>query len=234
MGRIGGQYYPDIEVDEAVRIAKIIYDFPGHLMNVQTLAEKLDIKPRGGWTGMILASIKRYGLVEGRGTLRATDLAEKIVNSKSTSELQLAKQDLFNNIGLWSIIRSDYGEKALSSDFWAYLAEKLTVDRAEAKKKSEKIAKLYTNAIAFCLPPSPAMEEGRRDIMMREQIIESPTIETIEKPPTGTVRYGSSEDFGIWVKKDARSISFLETQIEAIKSWLKYEKSKLETKEEQD
>jgi len=228
MGKIGRYYYPDISLSEASKIAKLIYDFPSHSMSVKMMAEKLGLSARGGWTGMIIASLKNYGLTEGRGTLRTTDLADRLVNPKSEQELLQTKEQIFNRIDLWAKIRKDYGTKALSSDFWAYLAEKLPIDRTIAQKKSEKIAKIYTESVTFCFPPTPSthMEEGRRAEYVQGTTPQPPT-EQIPKVPSGIVCYGSSEDFNIWVRKDITSIEFLESQIEAIKSWLRHEKDKL-------
>ena len=230
MGNIGRYYYPDLTLSEASKIVKLIYDFPGHSMSVKMMAEKLGISSRGGWTGMIIASLKNYGLTEGRGTLRTTDLAEKLVNPKNDQELLQTKEQIFKRIELWVKIRKDYGDKALSSDFWAYLAEKLPVDRTIAQAKSKKIAKLYTDSIAFCFLPTPSIhseEEGRGAEYMQETNRQTST-ETVSKVPSGVACYGSSEDFNIWVRKDIASIEFLESQIEAIKSWLKHEKAKIE------
>lgn len=230
MGKIGRYYYPDLSLNEACKIAELIYDFPGHSMSVKMMAEKLGISARGGWTGMILASMKNYGLTEGRGTLRTTELAEKLVNPKNDQELQQTKEQIFNRIELWAKIRKDYGDKALPSDFWAYLAEKLPVDRVIAQQKSEKIAKLYTESIAFCFPPTSSIlsvEEGRRETYTPE-LARSSSTENIPRIPSGVVSFGSSEDYNIWVKKDVAAIEFVESQIEAIKSWLEREKSKLQ------
>jgi hypothetical protein len=230
MGKIGNYHFPDIAVGEATRIAKIIYDFPSHSMSVKMMAEKLALSTRGGWTGMILFSLKKYGLVEGRGTLRTTALAEKLVNPKNDQELALTKEAVFNRIELWEKIQKDYKDTALSSDFWAYLAEKLPIDRTIAQAKSEKIAKLYTESVAFCFSPMSSVHkegEGRRMENMQESVSQIST-EIAPKIPSGVVSFGSSEDYNIWVKKDVASIAFLESQIEAVKAWLKYEKSKIE------
>lgn len=227
MGKLGNFYYPDIDAKEAVDITRHIYDFPSHTMSVPMLAEELKIKARGGWTGMILASIKNFGLVEGRGTLRTTDLAEKIINPIDDNELMTAKLELFNKIELWKIIRADYADRALSSEFTGYLIDKVSVDRIEVQKRSKKIAKLYTSSVAFCFSPTTRVEEGRREKPIQDQTIKKPLVDARMMSPENSVSYGSSEDFGIWVKKDIKAISFLESQIEAIKAWLEHQKSKI-------
>lgn len=227
MGKLGNFYYPDIDAKEAVDITRHIYNFPSHTMSVQMLAEKLNISARGGWTGMILASLKNFGLVEGRGTLRTTPLAEKIINPIDDNELMTAKLELFNKIELWRLIRADYEDRALSSEFTGYLIEKVSADRIKVQKRSKKIAKLYTNSVAFCFSPTTRIEEGRREKRIQDQTIDKPLAEISTMSPENSVSYGSSEDFGIWVKKDIKSINFLESQIEAIKAWLEHQKSKI-------
>jgi hypothetical protein len=231
MAKIGNYRYPDISLSEASRIAKIIYDFPSHSMSVKTLAEKLGLSTRGGWTGMILFSLKKYGLVEGRGTLRITELGEKLVNPKDDRELASAKETAFDKISLWAKIRKDYGEKVPSSEFWSYLAEKLPVDRTMAQSKAEKIAKLYTESVTFCFPPTPSDqidESGRRTGSPMENAQTPASAAPPTRMPSGVVSYGSSDDYNIWVKKDVTAIEFVETQIAAIQAWLKHEKAKLQ------
>ncbi len=228
MGKIGRYYYPDLQLNEAHKIVKMIYDFPQHSMSVKMMAEKLGISARGGWTGMIIASMKNYGLTDGRGTLRTTSLGEKLVNPKNQQELIEAKEEIFNKIKLWTKIRKDYEEKALPSDFWPYLAEKLPVDRTIAQKKSEKIAKLYAEAVAFCFPPVSSIHIGEEGRGSENIMTEETQPETKPNVPSGVATYGASGDYGIWVKKDIASIEFTETQIEAIKGWLKHEKAKLQ------
>jgi len=230
MAKIGTIRYPDVSVPEASKYTKIIYDFPTHSMSVKMLTEKLNLSTRGGWTGMILYSLKSYGLVEGRGVLRTTELGEKLVNPLSAQELAVTKETVFNKIDLWTKIRKDYGEKALSSEFCSYLADKLLIDRTIAQSKYEKVAKLYTESVTFCFPPTPSNlndEGGRR----KESLMENPQTPSQQVPtprtPSGTVSYGSSVDYNIWVRRDLKSIAFVESQIEAIKSWLKFQKDQI-------
>lgn len=164
VGKLGSYYIPDIDVDEAVKYTKTVYDFPNHSMSIQLFADKNQLKVRGGWTGMILASMKKYGLVEGRGILRTTELAEQIINPKDDYEAQEARNKVFNKIELWNKIRSDYGDKALPSDFWAYLADKHFIDRVMAQTKAEKVAKLYTKSRMFCYPTTMALNEVGREV----------------------------------------------------------------------
>ncbi len=235
MGSIGSYKYPDISVPEAYKTAKIIYDFSGQSMSVQLLAEKLNISARGGWTGMILFSLKRYGLAEGRGLLHTTDLAEKLVNPLTPQELQATKETIFNKIELWVRIRKDYGTKALSGEFCSYLVDKLHVDRQIAQSKYEKVAKLYTESVAFCFP-STSSESNYEDDRRTEQDMEERPANLsssfqVRQPsqPSGVVSYGSSDEYNIWVKKDIIAIEFVESQLEAIKAWLKLQKTKLQT-----
>jgi len=129
-------------------------------------------------------------------------------------------------------MRNEYNDKAPSSEFCSYLVEKLLIDRETAQAKYEKLAKLYTESVAFCFPPSTpnlSNEAGRRT----ETPMETHTQNTREEPspevPCDIVRYGASDDYSIWVKNDAKAIEFVESQIDAIKAWLKHQKGKLES-----
>ena len=155
---------------------------------------------------------------------------KNLSTQKVTKNLQLPKSLFLTKIDLWTKIRKDYGEKALDGDFWGYLADKLPVDRTIAQSKYEKIAKLYTESVTFCFPPTTSnlnYEDGRRTEQYMDETQQQTSGAPIPRTPSGTVSYGSFEEYGIWVKKDIVAIEFAETQIEAIKAWLKLQKTKL-------
>jgi len=220
MAKIGEYYYPDIDIEEAIKYAKTIYDFPSHSMSVSMLAEKHGLKLRGGWTGMILSSLRKYNLIEGRGTLRSTNLAEKIINPKDQFELQSAKAIVFDKIDLWRRIHSDYGEKVPSSDFWAYLAEKFTIDRVEAKEKAEKVAKIYTESLGFCFPSGASagnIEEDRREMVIQDGVRDLKASMFVN-PILGELR---TEEYGVLKIKDTVSIETAITLLQSLKEKLK-------------
>src|SRR3989304_5194401 len=101
MARLGTLSYPDIRLDEAVSAAeRVLKDFGGEI-TPSGLAEALGMAERGGAFLHKVAGIKDYGLMEGRGVLRVTPLAERIIYPHSRDEEAVAKAEAFLKVELF-------------------------------------------------------------------------------------------------------------------------------------
>jgi len=79
--KIGSYSYPSLKFERALEITKLICDPPykGQLSQ-SGLAQALDnMAETGGAFINLVGSLRDYGLVQGKGTLTATDLAKRIV-----------------------------------------------------------------------------------------------------------------------------------------------------------
>lgn len=87
--------YPVIKFSKAFRVAEIIQQCGGYA-SPKTLETELNA--RGGNLARQIASAKRWGLIDGHGVLKLTELAKKILFPKNEGEVEEAKRDAFDNV----------------------------------------------------------------------------------------------------------------------------------------
>lgn len=107
-GKRGKLSFPHISLDEALVVAKKIHELGG-FATTSLLGDALDKK--GGWLAGYIASAKRYGLIEGYGKLKLTELAKKIISPTYEGEEIAAKKEAFLMVELFSKIYSRFKGK---------------------------------------------------------------------------------------------------------------------------
>lgn len=219
-----------------VEITKIIYDtfedklIPKAYAN-DALAKLLKHKTSnnsGFW--MELAALKAYGLLEAinRSDMRVTNIGKDITYGTEEQINQAALKAVLN-IPLWKPLYERYRCQLPSQDFWAKLQAITGIDAKVARSNEQYITdafRLDTSLIKGINPPSPEVKNLTETM---ENIPTRSAKDSFPEVPSDVVSYGSSEDYSIWVKKDPEAIEFVESQIEAIKAWLKHQKTKLAT-----
>jgi hypothetical protein len=154
MGKIGAYEFPDISLNEAVKIVRIIFDkpFSGEVRDVETLATRLghETTKSGGFFGKITA-LKRYGLISGdpKSGLRLTELGTRIAKPMTPEEEQRCMAEVVSNIELFKRIYERIEEKVKKEDFWTVLVEITGVERSIALKQADKIHNLYIEAAKY-------------------------------------------------------------------------------------
>ena len=106
--------YPYISFDDAFEMAQKVKKMGGVVTPI-ALAKALDSK-QSGWFGLKVASLRRWGLVEGRSDLRLTDYFQRIVSPRSPDDDLKAKKDLFFNIPLFNNLYNKYLEHGLPQE----------------------------------------------------------------------------------------------------------------------
>jgi len=100
MAKLGTYSYPDIRFGDAVEIAaRILAKFKGNV-GVKGLAWELGMAENSGTLFAKVAALRDFGLVEGRGELRVTDLCRKILHPVSPEEGRWARVQSFQRIDL--------------------------------------------------------------------------------------------------------------------------------------
>ena len=96
MAKLGTYSYPDIRFSDAIEIsARILNKFKGSI-RVKGLAWELGMAENSGTLFAKIAALRDFGLVEGRGELRVSDLAQRIINPANESERLQATSQSFN------------------------------------------------------------------------------------------------------------------------------------------
>lgn len=104
----------------------------------------------------VILSLRTYGLIEGKSDeLQTTELTAKLLYPKpGTTELQEAKEKVFNSVPLWKKLFSDGIRKTDTEkeDFWVYLSDLEGIrglDRERVKKKASFVRKSYISALSY-------------------------------------------------------------------------------------
>lgn len=86
MAAIGKFYYPDVSIDECAELVKVIDSaFEGETSR-DFLASKLGHSANSGRLSSKLSALRQFGLIEGHGTIRLTDLGMSLAEASSPQE----------------------------------------------------------------------------------------------------------------------------------------------------
>lgn len=177
MGSINSHEYPNHEIDQVVSIAETIYD--KGITKIELLAEELGhSSPDGGAFRNKLTSLRRYGLISGRGEINLTELANRIVAPKPNSnEREAAIAEAILSVDLLKHLYERLDFEPSNDDFWYHLVEVTNADRNEAQEKSNDIRDLYDAGLRYVKADKRTHPKETND-----QSQENPEHE--EKPPS--------------------------------------------------
>jgi len=195
MGKAGEYNYPDIKMQDAIEfVTPIVKKFGG---KISRDGFEKEIDKHGGRLSNIIGSLKGYGLLEGRGIYRVTELAQTIILSPLSNEREKAIGKCCLNYEIMSIMYEEFGgnipEKEAVSVF---LKEKIGVDWSEARKNAASLLNLYKGAIPYIktvidevgydnAPPLPPPSIGIDEIRFGDILIRLPsTLEAVETAKT--------------------------------------------------
>jgi len=100
MAKLGTYTYPDIRFSDAVEIAaRILNKFRG-TVGVKGLAWELGMAENSGTLFAKVAALRDFGLVEGRGELRVSDLCRRILHPANPEEGRGARIQAFERVDL--------------------------------------------------------------------------------------------------------------------------------------
>ena len=86
MAKLGPYSYPDIRFGDAVEIAgRILSKFKG-TVSVTGLAWELGMSEGSGTLFAKVAALRDFGLIEGRGELRISPLAQRVIHPANSDE----------------------------------------------------------------------------------------------------------------------------------------------------
>ncbi len=105
--------YPYIKLDEAIKIADKVKDMGK--ATADSLAKAMEEK-NAGYFRLKLASVRRWGLVEGRGEMRVTQAYKDIKQEKRPNHALEVKRSLFLKIPMYAGIYHDYENDGLPQE----------------------------------------------------------------------------------------------------------------------
>lgn len=149
MGKIGDFRYPEITLSEAIKIAQVIIRQYRGTISTAGLAQALGMSERGGGFLHKMAALRDYGLVEGRGTLKATPRAERIILPNSPGEAARAAVEAFIGIELFAEVDGRLGDEVPDAERLAILLGEITSDRIQARRKARGIRRYYADYVPY-------------------------------------------------------------------------------------
>ncbi|MBI4339849.1 MAG: hypothetical protein HY680_07830 [Chloroflexi bacterium] len=147
MAKLGTYSYPDIRFGDAVEIAaRILGKFSG-AVTVKGLAWELGMAENSGTLFAKIAALRDFGLVEGRGELRVSDLARRILNPATPEERREASIQAFQRVELLRALYERFeGEAADDTGLLEGLEEITKAPREEIVRRFTLIQKHLADA----------------------------------------------------------------------------------------
>ncbi len=138
MAKLGTYSYPDIRFGDAVEISgRILSKFRG-TVTVKGLAWELTMAENSGTLFAKIAALRDFGLVEGRGELRISDLARRILHPANPEEARKARIEAFQRVDLLRALYEKFEGEAPDDSALLITLEEVT------KAPREEIVRRFT------------------------------------------------------------------------------------------
>lgn len=149
MGSINSHKYPEHDIEQAVGFAEIIHN--KGITKPELLADQMGHETsEGGAFRNKITSLRRYGLISGRGDLNLSSIAERIVAPRpGSNERREATAQAVLNVDLLQKLYERLDYELPSDEIWYDVVEVTGCDRAEAQEKSSDIKHLYEAGLQY-------------------------------------------------------------------------------------
>ena len=176
MAKLGAFSYPDIRFGDAVEIAgRVLSKFKG-TVSVKGLAWELGMAENSGTLFAKVAALRDFGLLDGRGELRVTVLAQRILHPATPQEAQQTRAEAFQRVELLHRLYQRFeGEVPDDASLLIGLEETTKAPRDEIIRRAGLIQKHLADAARVLPRPSLSPLPGRapEHSMGKQQIIYS-------------------------------------------------------------
>ena len=223
--RVGNYTIPDVRLYPAlVEAVKTIYDtYPTEeISDIDVLAKLLGHKSAKSGTFLAkMTFLRAYGLIEGRGTVRVSELGKKITYGTDEERAKASTKAVLN-IPLWNELYSRYSVNLPTENFWAHLGKIAVLEAPDAQRVAEIVRKAYLADARYIKVEKK--EEEERKLVEEQKMKGTPTLQVPERSTPMITEY-----FSVFIKKDLRSIEAFENF--DFKGWLGTIKRELEKEE---
>lgn len=192
MAKLGPYTYPDIRFGDAVEIAgRILTKFKG-IVSVKGLAWELGMAEGSGTLFAKVAAMRDFGLLEGRGELRISPLAQRVLHPANAEEGQEARAEAFQRVDLLRQLYARFeGEVPDDMSMLVGLEEITRSPRDEIVRRAPLIQKHLTDAIRVLGRPVPL--ESKQEQSVRTQNNQASTESSVVHPTIGPAYGGGIE-----------------------------------------
>lgn len=160
MAKIGNTEYPDIGLQECLHTARTIQvDFGGEIKR-GGLAHVLGMSDSGGAFAARLGSMRMWGIIEGRSTLRLTGIANRAIGNGDAETDAESMRSLARNVPLFNDLHTRLQTGIADKAVLAAIVEDLTdAPMAEVNSRLPQIERLFNEVRRYMEPT--ASERGR-------------------------------------------------------------------------
>ena len=158
MAKLSAYSYPDIRFSDAVEITRRISDKFRGTVSVKGLAWELGMAENSGTLFAKVAALRDFGLVEGRGELRVSALAQRIMHPATPEEGRGARAQAFQRVDLLQTLYERFeGETPDDSSLLIALEEVTRAPRDEIVRRFTLIQKHLADAARALGPVTPVV-----------------------------------------------------------------------------
>ena len=204
--RVGNYTIPNVRLyPSLVEAVKTIYDtYPTEeISDMDALAKLLGHKSAKSGTFLgKMTFLRAYGLIEGRGTVKVSELGKKITYGNDEEKAKAATKAVLK-IPLWNELYSRYSVNLPTDNFWAHLGKIAVLEAPDAQRVADNVRKAYL--------------ADTRYIKIEKELKEGFTVEPSKLEvgrPAITIPEGftkiETEDFVVSVRRDLESIDSFE------------------------
>ncbi len=150
MAKINNSDYPELNFSEAVKMIKQFHEkLNGKASNFKSLANAFDSSEKSGWFKVKVGDLRKYGLIEGRGEFKISDVGQDILFYNTKEEYHSAVKKALNNIQLFKTIYERVGKDIQDiSNFRAVLGDITQAEKSVIQNKAEQIRNVYIDLIS--------------------------------------------------------------------------------------
>lgn len=150
MGQIANYKYPEIDAQEAVKIADVLVnEFGGEATSEEAFAQELGHKStQSGAYRSKMADARKWGIVSSRG-VEATELAYRLANPRDRAAEEEALFEMYYNVEVLRDLYEQLDGRQPPAEFWRVLEEVTGTNPKEAKDASPDIRSLYKQMLDY-------------------------------------------------------------------------------------
>jgi hypothetical protein len=137
-----------------------------------------------------VAAMRAYGLTQGRGQVRVTEIGEKIARHRNEKEYNEAIIDAINNIRLWNVLFERYtkrGKELTTKELWLELESECGLPPKPAQDIAPQVLKEYTEDVR-AIRDMPSSNNTEQEMMVEQT--QNPQGISETKPTEGLIDYG--------------------------------------------
>ena len=177
MAKLGPYSYPDIRFGDAVEIAgRILAKFKG-TVSVKGLAWELGMAENSGTLFAKVAALRDFGLVDGRGELRVTPLAQRILHPASADESRSAREEAFRRVDLLRRLYERFGGDVPDDPGLLIGLEEITKSpRYEIIRRAGLLQKHLTDASRILTRPNKTVGRQEGSAPAQQNIYNTPSV----------------------------------------------------------